>query len=94
MHQTLTSPEGVPMRLNTVQGELESMFSYCPLGHRRDGINYPTPGGGCTACIYESAGLILPTPGLPVPDADPSAILRARIARQSQPDSGASPLYR
>lgn len=65
-----------------------------PAGHRIDGINYPTPGGGCTACIYESAGLRLPASGMPIPDGDPDAVIKARAARDSQPHtSGVSPLY-
>lgn len=91
----IATPEGALMPMNTVQGGFEDYWTYCPAGHRRDGINYPTPAGGCTACIYESAGMQLPYPGLGMVDGDPTAILQARAARESQPASpqGVSPLY-
>lgn len=90
----IANPEGTLMPMNTVQGGLENASAYCTAGHLRDGINYPSPGGGCTACFYEAAGMHIPAFGLPIPDADPAAVLAARTARESQPmPAGVSPLY-
>lgn len=94
MATLIANPEGQMMPMNTVQGGLEDMHAYCSSGHRRDGINYPTPGGGCTVCIYESAGVQMPSSGLPIPSVDVDAVLRQRSARDAQPVQGDSPLYR
>lgn len=88
----IANPEGQLMPMNTVQGGFENVWGTCERGHRLDGLNYPTPAGDCTACIYAAAGLVLPVSGLPMLDGDPVAILLARVARESQPNTQGVPL--
>lgn len=95
MAQLIANPEGQLMPMNTVQGGFEEVWAYCSAGHRRDGINYPTPDGGCTWCVYQAAGMQLPATGLPAVDGDPQATAMGRAARESQPAApqGVSPLF-
>jgi hypothetical protein len=91
----IANPEGVLMPMNTVQEGWREGEVYCNRGHRYDGLNYPSPAGACTFCVYQDAGMVMPQAGLPIADSDPVAVLAQRAARDSQPLSrqGVSPLY-
>lgn len=94
MASLIMNPEGQLMPMNTIQSGWHEGDVYCKAGHRYDGVNYPNPSGQCTRCLYESAGMQMPSSGLPIPDGDPVAVLAARAAIAAQPvPTGVSPLY-